>query len=693
MTEKLAPDSVQPAQVDWRENQPVSTQFDDVYYSTEDGLAESRHVFLNGNDLEHRWRTLAVDSRFTIAETGFGTGLNFLAAVALWLDTAPQNAHLHYVSVEKYPLPRDALFRALANWPELSGLSESLLDSYPPLVGGVHTFWLYRNRVRLTLVFDDAITGFRSLCTSAHPQFITTDNPTVDAWFLDGFAPSKNPDLWSPNLFNLMAAFSDRHTTFATFTVARRVRDGLSEAGFTLEKRPGFGRKRDMLCGRFSLPRTATKEPEWQPPKVLKNSHHEPCWHLLSPPIPASIAKTKTAVVIGAGIAGCSTATALRKRGWHVTVVDKHPQVASEASGNPQGILYPKLSQEDSSLTLFGLHSLIHALGFYRGYWPQHPGSGPSGVLVLPESDREAAQLLAIGQRFRQSPELVRPVSGVEMQDLCGLPLHHQYGLWFENLGWVSPPQVCRWLLDDTPLIKAEVTSLQQDTATGDWHVFDAGGNTIVTATTVIVAMATNSNCLGQTRHLPLRAVRGQITVTPENATSRQLRSVLCGAGYIAPAANGIHTLGATYHIDSKCTDVTESDHTLNFSTLGETDNCLQELWPDVDVHTLEGRASIRCTTPDYLPVVGPAPDETAMTARFADYRRNARTDIPLRGQYHQGLWLNCGHGSRGLTYAPMSAELLASQINGDMAVLPRQLVMALSPARFLIRDIKRSRN
>lgn len=694
MTEKPRPDTLETAEIRWSDGQPLSTRFDDVYYSRDNGLRESRHVFMAGNNLPERWRHLAAGNTFTIFETGFGTGLNFLCAAAHWLDSAPPGARLQFVSVEKYPLSAADIASALTAWPELTALTEALLANYPPAVKGVHRRWLFDGKIALTLVFDDAISGFESLLASNHPLFVDRGNPCADAWFLDGFAPSKNPDLWTEELFRLMARFSRKETTFATFTVARQVRNGLSSAGFSLEKRPGFGRKRDMLCGVYQHDGVGKSPPQpaWVAPKILRNSRHEPTWHLrLAEPHLAKPEPRREAVVIGGGIAGCSTAAALKKRGWKVSIVDSHPEPGQEASGNPQGILYPKLSVEDSPLARFGLHALCHALGFYQRYWQSGNGGGQCGVLVLPEDDGEQFEVIAA--RFSGATGLVKAVTGGEIDNIAGTRLSGEKGLYFPSLGWVEPPALCRWLAEGIPFVKGDVARLARDEGENLWLLLDNQGNSLAASPLVVIASSFRSREFEQCRHLPLRPIRGQITSVPVTSHSLALKTVICGAGYLAPSAKGLHTLGATYDIDQTETDVRVADHDRNFQLLEKTDGALAELLgiSAANAAGISGRAGVRCATPDYLPLAGPAPDMNAFAERFADFRRNGRADIPLAGCYLPNLWLNCGLGSRGLTYGPMAAELIASSICGEPSPLPRDLVMALSPARFIIRNIKRN--
>lgn len=225
--------------LEWHDGQPYSSQFQDVYFCTENGLAETEYVFLQGNNLSQRFSQLENNS-FTIIETGFGTGLNFLCTVRLWLDNAPADTRLHFISTEKYPLTLAEMATSQQLWTELKSISEALLAQYPDLLNG-DTVSIFENRIQLNLLLGDA------------NQMLSKLQMHADAWFLDGFAPAKNPEMWQPALFKQMAALSKIDTTtFATFTSASDVRRGLQSAGFTVNKRSGFGKKREMLIGHYS---------------------------------------------------------------------------------------------------------------------------------------------------------------------------------------------------------------------------------------------------------------------------------------------------------------------------------------------------------------------------------------------------------------------------------------------------------
>ncbi|MCE3232575.1 MAG: mnmC [Rickettsiaceae bacterium] len=220
--------------ITWQDGTPFSTEFNDVYFCRENGLAESRYVFLESNNLPLRWQN--IDKPFTIIETGFGTGLNFFAAQQLWQEHAKSGGSLHYISIEKYPLSATDIIKSAELWPELLGYATELADKYPQYLYGNHIIKL-NNNITLELLFVDIIHGL--------PQI----NTKADAWFLDGFAPSKNPDMWNDELYQNMFRLTNSSGSFATFTSVGEVKRGLQAAGFNVEKAKGFGKKRHMLRG------------------------------------------------------------------------------------------------------------------------------------------------------------------------------------------------------------------------------------------------------------------------------------------------------------------------------------------------------------------------------------------------------------------------------------------------------------
>lgn len=671
----------QHAVVEWdAEGQPLSSSFGDVYFSKANGLEETRHVFLQHNQLPERWTQLADGSHFVIGETGFGSGLNFLAAWELWLSKTPANAQLHFVTVEKFPLRRADLLQALALWPSLKPLADQLINAYPCFIGqGFHRLGFMDGRVKLTLIIDDAAAGFGHLLATDHPLFSHL-GPHVDAWFLDGFAPSKNPQMWSDQLFDAIGRLSKPGTTAATFSAAGIVKNGLRRAGFAIEKVAGFGRKRDMVKASFTDHKAQAVADAIN--SVRRYSAYTAPWAIDSDyQVPAD----KTVLIIGGGLSGCHSARALAERGWKVTLLDRQGALAQEGSGNPQGALYAKLSPKDEAQAAFNLSALQYALAFYRPLWPEIGDN--CGLLQIAHNPNEANLHELLREKFGGASELVRFVSAQQASELAGTRLNDG-GLYFPGAGWIDPRRLCNWLVDRSNIevrLNAEVSQLRQSSQ--GWQVLLADG-TELESTILVVASAGEAGKLSQLGHLPLRLIRGQVTYIPQTAQSPRLRTVVCAEGYIAPAQHGIFCTGATFHPKDPDRTLRAADHQTNL------DNLRTHL-PDFstcDSADLQGRVSYRCSLPDYLPLVGPAPALNPMLERFAMMRKNARAGFTQGGAYLPGLFVNLGQGARGLAYTPLCAELLAAQINNEPWPLPRELGNALNPARFLIRDLMRNK-
>lgn len=666
------------AQLQWDEDgQPVSSSFGDVYFSRANGLEETRHVFLQHNQLNERWQQLNAGEHFTIAETGFGSGLNFLAAWQLWLTAAPADAQLHFVSVEKFPLTKSDLQRALALWPELGEFTAQLIDAYPVFVGtGFHRLSFMDDRIKLTLIINDAAVGFTQLLATTHPTFANYC-AKIDAWFLDGFAPSKNPQMWSNELFTAIRQLSHTGTTAATFSAAAIVKQGLKLAGFSIQKVPGFGRKREMVKARMEQAPVVDNQDSLQPRSY---SPYPVPWTIDAS---ASVPAEKHALIIGGGLAGCTSARALAKRGWTITLVERHAELAQEASGNPQGVLYAKLSPKNEAQAEFNLHALQFAQQFYRSRW--NAIGEQCGVLQLAHCASEQQLHEQLREKFCAADELVEFVDAAQATTIAGVRLN-QSALYFPKAGWVNPRKLCESLTDHPAIrVITDCAALSLERIVGDWQI---NNNPELCAPVVIIANATDAKSFAITQHLPIKSIRGQITYLPATAASNPLKTLVCSEGYIGPAVDNQHCTGATFNLKDETRELRTEDHRTNLENLRAPLAELFNEWKTVDVENLRGRVAFRCTLPDYLPLVGAVPNEYTMLEDFAPLRKNARAAIHKTGAYHRGLFINIGHGSRGLAYTPLCAELLAAHINQEVLPLPRELANALNPARFLIRDI-----
>jgi len=639
----------QHAQLDWdASGQPLSRAYGDVYFSRASGLEETRYVFLQQNRLAERFAALAAGDVFTIGETGFGTGLNFLCAWQLFETLAPRDARLHFVSVERFPLTAADLAQALTLWPELAPYSAALQRQYRAIHPGFQRLILGEGRITLTLLIGDVLERLPEL------------DARCDAWFLDGFAPAKNPEMWTPALFAELARLSHAGTTLATFTCAGFVRRGLNEAGFAMAKVPGFGHKREMLAGVLERPAPPTLVP----------------WYA-RPPRPRG---PRTAIVIGAGLAGCATAASLARRGWHVRVVERHAAPAQEASGNPQGVLYLKLSAHDTPLSRLILDGFGLTLRELQALPPGAAWS-PCGVLQLALTDKDAQRQAQLAAHFPAG--LLRPLTQDAASAQAGIELTAG-GLFFPEGGWVHPPALCaHWLAHPAiELVTAtEVTALQQ-TESG-WQISTHGGT--LEATVVVVASAAQARTL--LPGLPLKAIRGQLSNLPETPESQALATVVCGEGYLAPAREGRHCLGASFVFDRDDNEPSQAEHLSNLQLLAELSPELAAGYPP---EKLEGRVAFRCTSPDYLPLVGPVVDETRFAQCYQALAYDARQVPEQRAPWRAGLYVNLAHGSRGLVTTPLAAELLAAWLEDEPLPVARRVAEACHPSRFPLRRLIR---
>ncbi|MDR6179540.1 MULTISPECIES: bifunctional tRNA (5-methylaminomethyl-2-thiouridine)(34)-methyltransferase MnmD/FAD-dependent 5-carboxymethylaminomethyl-2-thiouridine(34) oxidoreductase MnmC [unclassified Pseudomonas] len=639
----------QHAQLDWdASGQPLSRTFGDVYFSRASGLEETRYVFLQQNRLAERFAALAAGEVFTIGETGFGTGLNFLCAWQLFAVQAPRAARLHFVSVERFPLTATDLAQALTLWPELAPYSAALQRQYQAIHPGFQRLILDDGRVTLTLLVGDVLERLPEL------------DARCDAWFLDGFAPAKNPEMWTPALFAELARLSRAGTTLATFTCAGFVRRGLNEAGFAMAKVPGFGHKREMLAGALERPVIPAAVP----------------WYA-RPPRPQG---PRTALVIGAGLAGCATAASLARRGWQVRVVERHGAPAQEASGNPQGVLYLKLSAHDTPLSRLILDGFGLTLRELQAL-PTGAAWSPCGVLQLAPTDKDAQRQAQLAAHF--PADLLHPLDREAASDKAGIGLTAG-GLFFPEGGWVHPPALCaHWLTHPNIelVTHTEVTALQR-TEQG-WQASTQSAP--LAATVVVVASAAQARTL--LPELPLKAIRGQLSALPETPDSQVLATVVCGEGYLAPARDGRHCLGASFVFDRDDTEPSQAEHQSNLQLLAELS---PELATRYQAEALDGRVAFRCTSPDYLPLVGPVVDEVAFARQYQALAYDARQVPERAAPWRTGLYVNLAHGSRGLVTTPLAAELLAAWLEDEPLPVARRVAEACHPTRFPLRRLIR---
>jgi tRNA 5-methylaminomethyl-2-thiouridine biosynthesis bifunctional protein len=628
------------------EGVPKSQRYDDVYHSRQGGLTQARHVFLAGNGLPQRWQGRA---RFVIFETGFGLGLNFLATVQAFLDDPKAPACLHFVSVEAHPLSAAAL-RALHHTlaeaePGLMPLITALQEAWPLAVPGVHRRFFLEGRVVLTLFFGEAQAGVDRFSFQA------------DAFYLDGFSPSKNPQMWSESLMRELARKAAPDATLATWCVSGAVRRALKNSGAQLEKTSGFGAKREMLRGVF---------PKASLPCALDPQGVAP-------------ATPRTVLVVGAGLAGAGIAERLAFRGWQVQVLEARAQPAQGASGNHAGVLRPLPSLDDNRISRLTRSGSVHALAQLRDLEKQPLGLRwwPCGVLHLGRDDKQAQKMAKVVQAHGLPDHYIRFVSALEASEIAGLPVS-EGGWWFEESGAVVRPRtLCEALLARYPLTlkcaapvdRLEHIASENPCAQRVWVAKDAEGRILGEAHHLVLACGTGLKRLSQTAFLPIVPARGQVSIhtqpaleNPAPHAMERLKTAVCRQAYVTPMVDGAMAFGATFSVEPD----EPPAYALRVADHAENREKLQSIFPQTPLPSPEmrnGRVGFRPATPDRLPMMGPLVDET--------------------GAQLPGAWVLSGFGARGLVFGPLLAETLASWMHGDPLPLETDLIDAMHPRRF----------
>ncbi len=599
------PKTIQPASLQFRDGVAYSAAYGDVYHSADGGAGQARHVFVQGCGLPAAWAGRAV---FSVLETGFGTGLNFLATWAAWRADPARCARLHFCSVEKHPFRAEDLARLHAQWPEFADLSAELRANWPPPLPGFHRIALDGGRVQLTLMLGDA--------AECLPQLVAR----IDAFYLDGFAPDRNADLWQPALYAQLARLARPGATAATYTVAAPVRQGLADAGFACEKRAGYGRKRHCLLARFAgVPEAAARAP-------------------------------RRVAVIGAGVAGAAVAHALAARGVDVRVIEAAAGPAMAASGNPVAVFRPVISRDDNRSTRLTRAACLHDLRA----WPTLAGVewARCGVLHLAkDGDAEAKYRQALAAACLPD-DYARWVERDEAQSLAAWPVAAA-GVFYAGAGWVVPQTLCRaWLAQAGIALLTGTAAARLEPVAAGWQVWDAQGEILAEAEAVVLANARDAMQLVPEAGWPISTVRGQITQLPAGSLPGVAR-VVAREGYFAPGARPL--VGATYEHDELDTAPRAASDAANLARL---ECILPGASAGLDPAGLEGRASLRATLPDRMPLLG------AVAGR-------------------PGVYVAAGYASRGVVWAGLLGETLAGLLGNEPLPLEADLLAAMAPGRW----------
>ena len=546
---------------------PVASDFDDVYFSNDGGIAETDYVFLQQNGLPQRWQTHNRPA-FHIIETGFGTGANFLLSwqrFRLFRQQYPGStcSRLYFSSFEKFPLTLADLNRALSVHTDLQELCQLLLAKYPPNIAGCHRLSFDNGSVILDLWFGDV--------NSLLPEL----SGTADAVYLDGFAPGKNPDMWQDNLFSGLAKLSCNGTTVATFTAAGIVKRGLQRAGFSVNKIKGYGRKREMLTARFSAELTCTA------------------------------ARPGHVTLIGGGIASICTALQLTQRGVKVTLLCEDSEVAAQASQNRQGAMYPNLHATLTADSQIHVPAFLYARHFYQ-YWQQQGldfAMDWCGMLHLATNQQLQQRQHKLIARALWPEQLVTAVDADRASALAGVPLRHS-GIYFPLAGWLSPQQFCQQALHYLQQrgkfelkLNCHVSAIIPK-GTG-WQLQTTQGTQY--AEQLVLACGGALASFAPSQFLPLNKIRGQVSHVRSEGMAA-LKTVLCHKGYITPQWQGLHCVGATF--DRRATEayLSAADDTENLALVNQQLDAPE--WFS-GASASSAAAAFRATLPDHLPVVG----------------------------------------------------------------------------------------
>lgn len=648
-------------------NTPVSAQFDDVYFSNQDGLAESAYVFQQGNQLWERWCHFP-HAHFTIAETGFGTGLNFLSVTTLFRQFRTQFPQLplkrlFFISFEKYPLPVEVLHQAHQIYPQFGELSQQLQAHWQDFIVGCYPFHFAETRLDLWLgdIADNL------------PQLGDYMQNKIDAWFLDGFAPSKNPQMWQPNLLKLIFCYTKPQGTFATFTAASAVRKNLEFAGFEVHKRAGFAKKRECLHGIKPQTDEAPANMPWYLPQPAKLTHEN-----------ADIA------IIGGGIASLFTALSLLQRGANVTLYCEDEAPALNASGNKQGAFYPQLSDDDHRNIRFYIHAF--AYGLQQLHWLiaqqiefEHEFCG----VGLCAYDEKSAKKLAKIADYAWSAQLYQPLNATQLSEKIGLPLPCGGGF-IKQGAWLAPRQLVQNTFAYLQKCGLKIKTLQKITALerqSQWVLTNAQGEKMA-HDVVVLANGHQITDFAQTEKLALYPVRGQVSQIPTSPHLLKLKSVLCYDGYLTPVdqAKQSHCIGASHVRDN-------AERTFSAQEQWENQQKIQHNLASVDwvndVNTSgnQARIGVRCATRDRIPMLGNVSDFVQQRQQYHNLFNLRRRKQPIENAaYFPNLYLIAALGSRGLTSAPLLGEILASLIYAEPLPLREDILQQLSPNRNWVR-------
>ncbi|OOH91780.1 bifunctional tRNA (5-methylaminomethyl-2-thiouridine)(34)-methyltransferase MnmD/FAD-dependent 5-carboxymethylaminomethyl-2-thiouridine(34) oxidoreductase MnmC [Pasteurellaceae bacterium 15-036681] len=651
-------------------NTPVSEQFDDIYFSTLDGLQESLYVFQEGNQLWEKWQKHHHE-HFVIAETGFGTGLNFLAVAERFQQFRAEYPQaklqrLYFISFEKFPLRSEQLADIHQNYPQFATFSQQLTACWQPRQVGCQRY--HFEHIYLDIWFGDMADNL--------PQLGDYYNEQIDSWFLDGFSPDKNPEMWNEHLYNQMFRLTRKGGSFATFTASSNVRRGLQAVGFEVKKRKGFGKKREMLWGEKPL---TSQSSTLAFPYFYQHNQVD----------------VEDIAIVGGGVASLCVALSLLERGKKVTLYCKDEQLAKNASGNKQGAIYPQLSDDDERNVRFYVHSFDYALQRLAQLTKVVEfEQNLSGVALYAYNEKIEKKLQKMAEQGWDS-ELYHLCDAKQLSEKLGLSVPNG-GAFIPQGGWLSPVQLVQngfHYLSSLGL-NIVLNHLVQDIQfiDGKWQ-WQYEGKTFAHQT-VILANGHTLKTFEQAEGIPLYPVRGQVSQIPSTPQLEQLKCVVCYDGYLTPMSPSRHThcIGASHIRDNADEAFSLEEHQQNIAKFQQNLSACD--WTQgIELSQNLAKVGIRSAFRDRVPMVGAVPNYQKQKEQYTNlYNQLRRREYVAQAECYPNLYMVNGLSSRGLTTAPLLGELLASQICNEPLPLSQDIWHNLATNRTWLRDLLKGR-
>lgn len=606
--------------IKYQNNALYNSKFDDIYFNTYEPLAECEYAYSSALDGVNK-------SAIVVAEAGFGTGLNFFCTIAKFKSLNKKS--LHYIAVEKYPFSKDELASIYEQFGLDSAICKEFLDSYHIVPNSLLRIYLLNHTIILDLYFGDIL------------EFLNECEFRADVWYLDGFAPSKNPQMWSEEFLSNLACYSYKDTIVRSFSCARVVRDRLSQNGFEVGKLKGYHKKREMLQAICIEPKSRIKKQIWFDLPIVTNP--------------------KTILIIGAGIAGLAIATLFKEAGFNVVVAEANDKAAQGASSNLAGICAPLITQPGVALGDMHMSSFLLSRQFYKQFGGDFVDfCGCDEYLV----NEKMLSKFNHDSKFFSISNDIYPKANIDLamqiqpQNLClalAKNLEIYYGYEYKSLKQL---QSCY-----------EVNFSNLKTIKADLVIF-ANGNR---AKELFISEFSDA-------YMQLSSVRGQTTLVDEFMS---LNRPLSARGYITKAINGVQLVGASYARGDDDALPRSSDDDENIALV-------DEFLSNKKLNIIGSNVGFRGYSGDRFPIIGGIHNASEYIKIYNSLLWTKNKPSNKSPVYYQNLLISAAHGSRGLSTSILGANILLDMVLGRQICVKKSTINALNPSRFIIRKLKK---